>query len=152
MTTFAYSRKESIIAIDGRLTSDDIIQSDTFEKYQVAESGAVYFIVGAVSDALEFIQYIEEGFEIIDEDINISANVIRVKDGKPCIYGVECGQIWNDELSTCDYRTYGTGAPYALSAMDMGKTAKQAVEYAMTRDIYTGGKVTTYNIKTGKFK
>jgi hypothetical protein len=37
----------------------------------------------------------------------------------------------------------GTGSDYALMAMHLGKTAKQAVELAMKYDIYTGFGVNT---------
>jgi hypothetical protein len=38
-----------------------------------------------------------------------------------------------------------------LAALDFGKTAKEAVEYAMTRDVYSGGKVHVYDIDKGEF-
>ena len=31
----------------------------------------------------------------------------------------------------------GSGSQYALAAMDLGKTAEEAVVYASTRDVYT---------------
>ena len=45
----------------------------------------------------------------------------------------------------------GSGGEFAIAALDMGKTAKEAVEYAMTRDFYSGGKVHVYDIETGDF-
>jgi hypothetical protein len=42
-----------------------------------------------------------------------------------------------------DYYAIGTGASYAITAMDCGKSAAQAVQMAMKRDINTGGRVVT---------
>jgi ATP-dependent protease HslVU (ClpYQ) peptidase subunit len=36
----------------------------------------------------------------------------------------------------------GSGARFALAAMDFGRSAGEAVAYACTRDIYSGGEVT----------
>jgi ATP-dependent protease HslVU (ClpYQ) peptidase subunit len=40
----------------------------------------------------------------------------------------------------------GSGAAFAMGAMDAGATAKEAVKIAC-RDVYTGGKIRTYKIK-----
>jgi len=42
--------------------------------------------------------------------------------------------------------TLGSGERFATGAMDHGKSASQAVKYAMTRDSNTGGKVLVYNL------
>jgi hypothetical protein len=53
--------------------------------------------------------------------------------------------FWIDE---CKFsRADGSGYKFALGAMDHGKSAKDAVKYAMTRDIYTGGKVKVIKVK-----
>lgn len=45
----------------------------------------------------------------------------------------------------------GSGGNWALSSLDHGKSAKEAVEYAITKDIYSGGKVHVYDIEKGEF-
>ena len=40
----------------------------------------------------------------------------------------------------------GTGQHLALAAMDLGKSAQAAVQYAATRDVYTGGQVKLFII------
>lgn len=40
----------------------------------------------------------------------------------------------------------GSGEHLAIAAMDFGKTALEAVQYAATRDIYTGNAATTYKV------
>lgn len=49
--------------------------------------------------------------------------------------------IWKQELDPANPDAIGSGAAYALAAMDMGASAEDAVRAAMKRDIYTGGKV-----------
>lgn len=44
----------------------------------------------------------------------------------------------------------GSGWQFALAAMDFGKTAKQAIEYAATRDNGTGGGVDYVRIRKTK--
>jgi len=39
----------------------------------------------------------------------------------------------------------------ALSAVDLGKTAKEAVEHAMARDLFSGGKVHVYDVISAEF-
>lgn len=41
----------------------------------------------------------------------------------------------------------GSGYQFAIAALDLGKTAKEAVNYAKTRDIYTGGRVRVFDVK-----
>lgn len=48
---------------------------------------------------------------------------------------------WNE-----DYYAIGSGGAYAITAMDCGKTAAQAIQMAMKRDIHTGGRVVTMRL------
>jgi hypothetical protein len=41
---------------------------------------------------------------------------------------------------------YGSGADFAISAMDHGKTAEESVKYASTRDTLTNSKVHKYSV------
>lgn len=151
MTTLAYSRKENVIAVDSRMTSDDIVQSDKFEKWLTGESGDIYFIVGCVSDAKRLMEAVESGCDEMDDTNAVQANLVRVS-GEPCIIGVDSGFLFYDKLDDAEFRALGTGQHFALAALDLGKTAKQAVEYAMTRDIYSGGKVVQYDLTRQRFK
>lgn len=48
------------------------------------------------------------------------------------------------EFSVCpvgDFGAIGSGSPFAIAAMHLGKTAKQAVEVSADLDMYTGGTV-----------
>ena len=45
----------------------------------------------------------------------------------------------------------GSGELLALAALDHGESALNAINYAMTRDMFTGGKVNVYDIEKGEF-
>ena len=57
----------------------------------------------------------------------------------------EEGGVYKNSAVHLDSYAIGSGAEFAMSAMDFGMTAKEAVEYTMTRDIYTGGEVTVFD-------
>lgn len=150
MTTLAYSRKENVIAVDSRTTAGSIIQSDTSEKW-IESEGEIYFVVGTVSDAPIMLELIESGSILFIGESEPDVNLIKAT-GEPILYGIEDSVLFEVPLAACEYRAYGSGGCFALAALDMGKTAKQAVEYAMTRDIYTGGKVVQYDLTKQRFK
>lgn len=73
-----------------------------------------------------------------------STNAIHIRrDGSVWLYE---GAIW--VRSRSKFHTIGTGGPYALGALHMGATAKEAVSVAMKCDVYSGGKVQT--VRLGK--
>ena len=43
--------------------------------------------------------------------------------------------------------SFGSGGDLALAAMDLGKTASQAVKFAAKRDLHTNTKVQSYKLK-----
>lgn len=45
----------------------------------------------------------------------------------------------------------GTGRDFALTAMYLGKSAREAVQVASQLDCYTGGKIHVFDTKTGTF-
>ena len=67
MTTFAYSRKDSIIAIDGRVSAGSRIVSDSDKKY-IRKGSNVYFTIGGVADAHRLIDMVEAGIEETSDD------------------------------------------------------------------------------------
>lgn len=150
MTTLAYSKKEGVIAIDGRVTSGGTVVSDKDKKYEI-RGDKVYFTVGGLADSKRLIDAVEEGYEEVDTDNLWDCYIIMASNPPKEIYVNENGFIESVEI-TEDSSTYGSGSDHALSALDLGKTAKQAVQHAMTRDIFSGGKVTVYDLNKQKFR
>ena len=136
MTTIAYDHDKKVIALDSRITRSGVIESDAFNKVAVTE-GSIYVFAGTPADMQRFIE-LAEGAQFANDDLDIDA--LRVKDGKVFHCSV-CKEFGYWELELQFSVALGSGHRFALAAMDMGKSADEAVEYAKTRDLYTGGNV-----------
>lgn len=149
MTTIVYDQKARQIAMDGREVAGAEIKSDSIKKsYMNHMDGTIYFIAGSVHDAKLFMSEDKNIGQKPSKSIECTA--IFVKEGKAYKgrYDDEIG-YWEVELSYSD--AIGTGGVYALCASDFGCSAKESVEYASKRDVYTGGKITVYDIESGEF-
>lgn len=146
MTTIAY--KHPYIAYDGLATAGSVvINHNENKKYE--GSGLVHFISGKVCDAQEFAN------SVIDrkkEDVQLECYSISVSQ-LGSVYKItqnEDGFFNKYPVSKSCVIAIGSGADLAIAAMDLGKSAKQAVEYAATRDIYTGGTIRVFDVETMK--
>ena len=143
MTTIVYDHKNKQIAYDSRETSGNVICSDNAIKYHKI-GDELLFLCGDVPDIQEFVSV----YPNIDKEL--------------CAFGVmvsnvgvhNVGVTKDGRLSKCKIEysdAFGSGCEFALAAIDHGKAAKGAVEYAATRDTLTGGKVHVYDIEKGEF-
>ena len=149
MTTIVYNHKNKQIAVDSRATSGGLIVSDTDQKWFYIKS-ELWFMCGTVCDKDLIIDAFKDGDRAFDLKAIPDANVLLVRDGKVFMRGVtESGEAWTQELTGS--RCIGSGGSFALAGLDHGKSAKEAVEYAATRDCYTGGKVHVYDIESCRF-
>ena len=135
MTTIAY--KDGVIAYDGRQTRNDRIVSDSAPKCQVVD-GVSFFLSGAVCDEKALIA----AYFGTPSAVPVECSGYVVDGGKLLMVGHDDKTgIWKQELELSNPDAIGSGAAYALAAMDMGASAEGAVRAAMKRDIYTGGMV-----------
>lgn len=144
MTIIAYDHKNKIIAYDSRETDGNRICADNCDK-KVIKGNRVWFAAG---DSADIDRFIEEFEPYKQCGFNLNVNAFFVENGvakQACLVDgfFKCYNLNGNEA-------VGSGAPFAISAMDFGKTAFQSVEYAKTKDIYTGGKVNEYHIDQGK--
>ena len=136
MTTIAYDHENKTIAVDSRMTLQGVISSD--DKDKVIYKGAVAWVLcGSICDLDDFTS-LTKG-QRFESELTIDASGIRAVDSKAYHVFMHEG-VFCEELLTCNL-TLGSGSKFATASMDYGSSAKEAVEYAMTRDIYTGGKV-----------
>lgn len=142
MTTIAIDHDS--ISADGRSTDGDMIQSDSNVKVY-KDRNLIYAFSGSVPDGDHLIDVVINGSEIIIE--NAKANLVTIENENIMCHVIVDGNLksWN---CTPPY-ALGSGEQFAIAAMDMGMTSKQAVKYAMTRDIYSGGKIKTIKYKKG---
>lgn len=138
MTTIAY--RDGVIAYDSRAVKGDLIATDNYDKHY-KRKGWHFFLAGTLCDMDAFVESVISGRESSSE-LEVEGFAV---DPKGVLWDVG-GSGWRVMLPDVP-RTTGSGASYALAAMDFGCNAKQAVKYAGTRDINTGGKVRTYKLK-----
>ena len=141
MTTIVYCHKTKQIAVDSRMTSQGgVIASDSTDKTTVNDAG-IWFLSGKVSDHADLVKLAHNE----DAKLKPECGALLIKNG--CVYLVEVndGAICGHEKLTCN-DSIGSGYQFALAALDFGKSAKEAVEYAITKDCYTGGKVRVFNL------
>lgn len=139
MTTIAY--KSGLIACDSRQTRGDRIVSDSCSKCTEVD-GVKFFLAGSVCDEAALIAaYFGKPSSVPVESSGYAAD-----NGVLMLIGHDENGIWKQVLDLANPDAIGTGAPYALTAMDMGASAEESIAAAAKRDIYTGGAVKVYNL------
>ena len=141
MTTIAY--KDGVIAYDSRITRDTEIVYDDFQKCH-EEKGVKFIFAGKTSHYPRLVAAYFGATEA--RDLQCSAIVV---DADGLWYaGNDAGDgFWKSPLIGDKPYAIGSGGLHALTAMDMGATAAEAVEMAKKRDTCTGGLVRTLIIK-----
>jgi ATP-dependent protease HslVU (ClpYQ) peptidase subunit len=146
MTTIIYDQKSCQIAIDSRSVSGSVIINDKCKKWKEI-NGSYYFFAGVIADIEHFIEL--ENVKGKPDFVN-SISCIKVTDSIAYLCGIDDDEgYWQEKMDSNDGT--GSGRFFALSALDFGKTAKEAVEYAATRDVYTGGKPCVFDVISMKF-
>ena len=138
MTTIAYDTKT--LCSDSRSSMGSMIYEDDAQKlFMNVGPFAVVGIAGGYQDAMDIIAIISD-FTKVDQIRAIPHEAV----GDCVLLAVaHNGDLWiyqGDE--SCMLRSdrpfaVGSGSTYALSAIDLGKSAEEAIEYASTRDMHT---------------
>lgn len=151
MTTIAY--KDGIIAYDSRSTRDRVVISDKSSKKNETEK-YIYFYSGSVDEIHQFIDLHENNTKY-DMPICVNAFIVDKETNRVFYSGVSnestptgepALRLWKHEIDYDGINAIGSGWVQAFTAMDLGMSAKKAVEYAATRDIYTGGEINIFEI------
>lgn len=144
MTTIVYDHKNKTIAWDSRKTGGNgTIKSDVSEKMTEA-NGVKFWIAGnCCDDDLMISHYFGNKEELIPE-----SNCFAFDDGKLYRCGVNNQAVfWKEPLTNND--AFGSGGEWAMAALDFKLSAVDAVEYAKTKDCYTGGEVKSFCLEGG---
>lgn len=145
MTTIAYHHESGIIACDGRIAHGNYISHDKAKKW-LCIGDDVWFFAGAVADRGPFIKY--HSGELPGAPVHAIDCAAFIVTGGQCFEAglTKDGDAWRVLL---DYNhATGSGRDHAVSAMDHGKGAIDAVIYAATRDMCTGGKISSLELAT----
>ena len=145
MTTIVYDHKNKQIACDSRATAMGMIKTDNVIKF-LKKGDIMWFFCGNLGETNLLVNTFKE-LTTAPDNIDVSA------------YFVDNGAVYTASSDNGVYRSSlieyndsaGSGNEFAIAALDMGRSAKEAVEYAMTKDFYSGGKVHVYDIEKGEF-
>lgn len=139
MTTIAWDGK--ILAVDSQTTSGESIAMYASKLIKVADGWLTG--CGTLRDIYKLKEYLEGNLEEVPSDLDMTCYHLTKKglvryeaDGYP----IPMHHFRDLKVAT------GTGWEWAQAAMDMGRNAAEAVEYAKQKDIYTGGDVNFVNI------
>lgn len=145
MTTIVYNYKDKQIALDSRTTNGWMIVSDKSIKYK-KDNDLMWFLSGRSGQSETFISNFKE-LECAHKALD---NVGFFVKNKVVYLANICDGIFRSCAMSCNSGA-GSGSDWALAALDMGKSTKEAVEYAITKDYGSGGKVHVYDILKGEF-
>ncbi|WP_397448144.1 proteasome subunit beta [Pseudomonas sp. NA-150] len=142
MTTIAY--KDGVIAYDSRVTRGTIIDYDDYEKC-IEVKGVKFILTGSSAD---FPALVDAYFGGPIAPVSLEAEALTIDAGQ--IYFVGHNKVegaWKSLVLPDRAYAIGSGTCHALTAMDMGATAAEAVEMAKKRDSSTGGQVRTLVVR-----
>lgn len=143
MTTIAY--KDGVIAYDGRVRSCDTVVDDSFDKH-LEKDGVHFFISGVNSDFDKFIKMYLSGE--LKSDHHMEIHAVILDKGRLYTAAYDDGTtLWVCPERAGNHFSVGSGSHHAITAMDCGLSAKEAVKMAAKRDSATGGKIRTFKVK-----
>ena len=138
MTTIVYNHKDKEIAVDSRVCCGGVIMTDSHNKV-IKVNGIIFVLSGSNSDIRDLSMNYPEPTNCILSD------GFMIRDGE--VYALSCEDNVVSESVVTYNDASGDGYQFALAALDYGATAKEAIEYAMTRNVNTGGAVKVIKVK-----
>lgn len=132
MTTIVFDG--STVAWDSRVTAGgDIITDNAQKRYKV--DGRTFWCSGTVGDFQEF----AEAYAGRESRRELSVGALVLDRDGLYVSGTDGCEIWRTPvIAAC---ALGSGGDYALGAISCGKTAREAVKIATTRDSRSGGRI-----------
>lgn len=141
MTTIAYDYANKKISVESRLSEETRIITDNDTKFIIID-GVTYLTSGLTSDVEIMVNFIEGKEVKFDHDLECS--LFEIKDGDVYQHSYYQNRFIRERL---DFNyTYGSGSAFAKAALDLGLSSEQAVELAIKNDIYSGGKIHTFEV------
>lgn len=148
MTTIAID--ERMVAADGKRTDGSEIIELAARKIRVAH-GRIYAITGEARAFGPAIEWHNDGAQVgllppCGKDSRWTLIVIEsAEDGRYrlSVYGSDSGLPDVYPIP----QTFGSGASYAMGAMRVGASARQAVEAAIGLDVHSGGEIQVVDIR-----
>jgi ATP-dependent protease HslVU (ClpYQ) peptidase subunit len=121
---------------DSQVTAGDTVLSSDYDKIFMYK-GRIIAVTGNPCELTHYIKKYIDG-ESFENKSQKGCCMIRF-DGETRMISFYDNRVEDTiEIFT---RCLGSGGDWAQAALDFGKTPKEAIRYAMTKDPYTGGKV-----------
>lgn len=140
MTTIAWDGKT--LAADKQATWNDVARATT--KIRRAKNGELLGFSGSALMQEPWFDWVENGGDFPEPPKDCGGNMLRIHlDGSFTLY---CGDKYGTTYDAGQTFAIGSGADFALAAMEMGKTAKQAVKLACKIDLNSGLGVDTLTL------
>lgn len=144
MTTIAYDGKT--ISADSRITSGNEIITDNQQKIFKLKKNSKNYIAFAISGEIRFARVFEKWIKSNGEfTLSMENTCIVAITNKGKAHKYYDDDNYESSMSECV--CVGSGRDYAITALRLGKTPKVAVKIASELDVFTGGKITSLNIK-----
>lgn len=140
MTTIAFDGK--YVATDSLITSGDVVYGHTDKIHEV--SGGILITAGNCEDWVSAVEWFNNGRDPLNKPTLENFISIFVPDdgGTVMEYGSRLIPVFVPVPWSA-----GTGSDFAKSAMMLGKGAHEAVEFACSLDIYSGGEVKSVRVR-----
>ena len=144
MTTIAY--KDGIVAYDSRVSADNLIQDDSYDKH-IENQGTHFFMCGSTEDWHEYVESFCSN-KNPTRDLDVSALVLHEGNlFKSSVTKEGDGfRIWKSPIRLESICAIGSGRDFAIMAMDLGHSAKKAIETTANRDMWTGGLIREFKL------
>ncbi|WIA56003.1 hypothetical protein N6H05_23795 [Sphingobium sp. WTD-1] len=142
MTTLATDGRT--IAADGQITCGDTIEDTNATKVFRLKDGRAFGFAGCLASDYQFKWWADNGMSL-EELPTLSEDFSAV-----VIDGSKTVLVFDHMLRTMTmpvpYAT-GSGRQYAVTAMDLGFTPKEAVKAACKRDVWSSGTIRAITVK-----
>ena len=140
LTTIAY--RDGVLAGDTLVTAGD--EKVGYEKkLHRLKDGRLYAWAGDYRQGLSVLQNLKDGKPLLEPGEECEIDAVLIHPGG-LVETVQGGKFTKE---TFPFVALGSGAKYATGAMEMGATAKQAVQIGIKRDTSSGGRIHTLTLK-----
>lgn len=126
-----------MMAADTQVTINNY-KTNTEKLYSIPGYGVIG-LAGSAKLCVQIAQWWADGAEGEPPEVDDSNAVQGILSTKEGLFYLEDGSV--PIVIKANYLAIGSGSDYALSAMEIGKSAEEAIREAMKHDIYTGGDV-----------
>lgn len=134
MTTIATDGKS--MAADGMITDNDVVCLTNYVKIRRLSDGRIVGFSGDAFNYDAFAEWLEKG-EGEPPKLSGQFSCLALRPDGSVVQYDDQGRSFPEMVPMA----IGSGMRFAIAAMDLGKSAEQAVRYACTRDIYSGGEI-----------